>query len=574
MRRRSLSILLAGAVIALGVACLVYVPSIWTDSDSGGTGISPSPNRHAMEDRGAESGVVGVEGKATHPAGGLRVEGGDLATCGVRAIVAEERSGNPIEDAIVSFYVAQGLLARSRTATNGVAAAPVQETSAVVGVFASKTNYSVSSVGVDEEDASTWRVEMARAKTLSGQVRLQSGEPAASSVVCYWPVSRKRIRSLEELLSAAHSEVAVGAVATDERGEFCIPRASLGSHLEIVAVGSGEVSHPKRILAPGEEPELLIKTSPLFAVAIQFTDERGGRPLADPRLVTAGISTPVSAGGLEAVVLTHRSLIFALLGVDLASSRVNGVTYDHLGSYVGEPGHESGAVMECYGRVPGYEPWKASVVAHPVSEDFQVNRVSLKSSGTEFGILDVDIGGAIPRAAFEMGLGELDELLSIGLREVDGRRRLFYPIRAPVEEIVSIRGVPFGSYYVYLEERRTKWRSFTEWPECSIVRVGEAPARVRLDSSGLPSVLIECVDLNGDEYYGELSVRLEFGSGSSRYVRFEDAPYYIVGVPEGEVDIYLRFAKGRLWNDFTNLIGQVRPIPGELIRMSVVLPFE
>jgi len=528
-----------------------------------------------------ERGVGPMTGEAPEAAVGserVEVQSSSMQPPGdALRILCRSVGGAAVPNATVQVWSRDALSAEAISGPDGIASVTgvdALETSSVIG---SANGFVMKSGGPSRDASLAYELVFGAVDVVQVFVRDHQGVAVPEARVAYW-LARDRFDPAAISQKPGTGALRAGFATAEADGSFSVPKSLLQQELRAIAVAEGVTSREPARLALDVEP--LVTVHPAYVAYFRCSTPDFGRPLVDRGLFGYFGYGPNELGSFRLGSLPENNLALRLLGVDTAQSTDESPprTLDDWDSqfgwvtYFGEERTAgiSGASLRV--SLPGYRDWAGELVLLPIRAVPVIQDVVLESDGTEFGIVVADIGPELPRIFEQAGAppGRSVAKLRFKRTQRESGSAFFFNISTPVRQRFEVRGVPFGTYRVFLEINETGWQSHSE-AEAPVVHVGPAVSEVLLEYEPLSILRLVPLTSEGEAYLRPLVVMFDTGE-DIEYARLEGPPYMIVGLEPRRVRVSLRMAFDRLFSETNTPLGATDLVPGERTWLEVRLP--
>ena len=395
------------------------------------------------------------------------------------------------------------------------------------------------------------QVILERLWTLSGEVHRVDGMPASEAMVVAWRGARPSLEEVSQALSGGEDLL---LAECDQEGHFFLEVPGPGSY-ELAAGGRGFITYrPETYRAAANGDAVTVTLRPAYGLMVRFRTPSGLPCISEDLFPTRapGVLYPEN---LVSVDPGHPGLVLA--GIDPAwIARLNPIDHLEVMGVVDSDIPATVGPLRFQGEVPGYRTIHSELTLKGLwdglCEEVLILQPEIDGFGTIRVLFDPDVARRIDPGSLLFG-GCVLRLQGVGAP-------------SPYEYLVRnfdessqgvIRGIPFGSYRVYMRTWRNTYQDLDpDDPESLALHVDLGPddAEIDLTDWRVGSVEFDVRDVNGVAVNGKLLINLGRQLGDGRRAAL---PYHFTGrpyrIPIFESGIYAAYVEGT-WFKVANVV--------------------
>jgi len=452
-------------------------------------------------------------------------------------VTVEDRDGRPVGGATITASAAP--LARSDA--RGVAEVSAE----FPGDFAVSARGFLTGTfrwdGRRDERVVLERLEHA----LTGEVRFDTGQPAAGARVLAWKAGD--FPSLEEAYQTVRGNGPLLRAECDESGAFYLACPDPGLY-ELVAGSSGHLScSPDTVFAAADAEPVRIVIRAAFGLFVAFETEDGTELRVPETLLATNAPSVRYPGGILPIRHDHPGLVFS--GIDPALlPKMTLVDVLILAARDQPSVDPTLGPITITGKLPGYDRTVETLRLPPLCSDIPGEAIRLRESAAGWGYLRLLVK---PEAA---PLLDGTRVIGGGLRVLLGIEGSGEAYRYLVRSFDSggearIEPVPFGEYALHVSAWNNELLPLDpakpENPGLDVVITGE-PMTVDLRHLEVGAVEFVLRDAAGVDQSGRAEINFgrligEAGTRQSVTYLFKKAPYRVPFFVSGDYGAYVHF---------------------------------
>lgn len=408
------------------------------------------------------------------------------------------------------------------------------------------------------EDTNMVTLDLEEEGVIQGRVTWSDGNSAREAFVAAWedghPPNPDSVRC--SLSSGTDSVAEFELTRTDAEGRFRLAGLGKNSGYTLSAGMPGGASSEHSGIFPGADG-LEIELESLYGVVVVLADSDGGPIQAGSRLFGRGPVWRVE--DLDASAVQECGPALSLAGVSARMLGGHGRRLDSQLLLYRTRGQPEKITIHYEVEVPGYKSAWTTLHAFRLDQAARYQEISLVRQESRRGVVRVTVRGLPVDAAFRKRPLGMVFLAS-------GATALNFGIPIPCDRY-EVDKIPAGEY---------RWRfENKDWPfsypsSPGVIVIGNAPAELSIDLSGLGGLVLDARTPGDQAYTGAIRFLLTDPMGKRRsFLAFDSAPYFACGFQPGEYMVRVDWCPGRAVEAFDELLCVV--LPDQMTHWPVLL---